>query len=142
MEKEKQSLVFHITKMIISKTYMQSCGKRRYNQHALLAPLLFQQRRYYSKLIAPLFEIDSAASILTTFKRSSNRQFYFLTKYFFLNITVNTDWRNTCRPGIKHVQPLLQLLGILPSYSLSFVKICIQTVACVVKQLVQVQKLY
>ena len=27
--------------------------------------------------------------------------------------------------GIKHVNPLLQLLGISPSNSLSFVKICI-----------------
>ena len=40
--------------------------------------------------------------------------------------------------GNKNVQPLLQLLGIFSSYSLSSVKICIQPVACVVKQLVHV----
>ena len=77
--------------------------------------------------LAPLLlKIDSADSILTTLKRCANRWFYFQTKEFFLNMTVKHGLvKHLNETGIKHVQPLLQLLGISSSYSLSFVKICI-----------------
>ena len=63
-----------------------------------------------------LFKIDSAASILTTFKQLV----LFPNEINFCNITVKHGLvKHLYETGIKHVQPVMQLLGIFPSYSFS-----------------------
>ena len=91
-----------------------------------LAPLLF-------KLIASLvFWSVSCDALIASFISEQNR---------FLKHNCKTRAGETLIivwDCAKHEQPLMHLLGIFPSYSLSFVKICIYVVACMVKQLVQV----
>ena len=75
------------------------------------------------------FKTDSAVTSAASFDHFQALRkllVLFSNEVILWNITVKHAMvKHLYEAGIKHVQPLLQLLGIFPSYSLLFVKICI-----------------